>query len=120
MVVTYEWTVQKLFYEIGPDSEGHSDIVTSIEWLLTASDGEDPPHEALWSGITHVSWEEGDDWIEFADLSESDCVSWVQADIGEEEIARIEASLNAQIAEKETPTKGSAKSGGFPWNEDDF
>ena len=38
MANTYSWTIQRLSYEIGPDSEGHSDVVYNVDWLLTASD----------------------------------------------------------------------------------
>ena len=119
MAVTYGWSIRELSYEIGPDSEGHSDIVNSVDWLLTASDDEDPPHEALWAGVQKLTWEDGDPWIDYSDLTQSDCVGWVQAKLGNDEIASMEAKLDAQIAEKETPTKGSAGSGDLPWDEGD-
>ena len=117
MANTYSWTIQKLSYELGPDSEGHSDIVNNIEWLLTASDGEDPPHEAKWSGVAHITWEEGDQWIPYEDLTQSDVVGWVEEDIGEDYIADMQSGLDAEIAEQETPTHGSSSD--MPWDGDD-
>ena len=119
MANTYSWTIQRLSYEIGPDSEGHSDVVYSVDWLLTASDGEDPPHEALWSGNTKVTWEEGDDWIAYGDLVESDVVGWVEDVIGEDGLADMKSKLDAQIAEEANPTEASSRSGDLPWDEDD-
>ena len=119
MANTYSWTIQKLSYEIGPDSEGHSDAVYSVDWLLTASDGEDPPHEAKWAGIAKVTWEEGDDWIAYEDLTQSDVVGWVEDDIGEDELADMKSKLDAQIAEEANPTEASSRSGDLPWDEDD-
>ena len=118
MANTYSWTIQGLSYEIGPDSEGHSDVVYSVDWLLTASDGEDPPHEARWAGVTKVTWEEGDDWIPYGDLVESDVVGWVESSLGDE-LASMKSQLDAQIAEEVNPTEGSANSGDMPWDEDD-
>ena len=117
MANTYSWTIQRLSYEVGPDSEGHSDIVNNIEWLLTASDGEDPPHEAGWSGNAKVTWEEGDDWIPYEDLVESDVVGWVEDDIGEDELASMKSKLDAQIEEEVNPTEASTRD--MPWDEDD-
>ena len=119
MANTYSWTIQRLSYEIGPDSEGHSDVVYNVDWLLTASDGEDPPHEALWSDNAKVTWEEGDDWIPYEDLTQSDVVGWVEDDIGEDELADMKLKLDAQIAEEANPTEASAGSGDMPWDEDD-
>ena len=119
MANTYSWTIQRLSYEIGPDSEGHSDVVNSVDWLLTASDGEDPPHEALWSGVAKVAWEEGDDWIAYGDLVESDVVGWVESSLGDEQIEALQASFDAQIAEEITPTKEQMRGDELPWNEGD-
>ena len=116
MANTYSWTIKRLSYEIGPDSEGHSDVVYSVDWRLTASDGEDPPHEALWSGVAKVTWEEGDDWIAYGDLVESDVVGWVESSLGDE-LASMKSQLDAQIEEEVNPTEESTKD--MPWDEDD-
>ena len=116
MANTYTWSVTKLYYDLGPDGEGHTDIVTSVDWLVTASDGEDPPHEALYSRTTHLVWEEGDPWVDYGDLEESDVIDWVQGVVGEEAIADMQSGLDSQIAEQETPTHGSSSD--MPWGED--
>jgi hypothetical protein len=76
MANTYSWKIQSLIYDVGPDSEGHSDVVIQIESKLIASDGEDPPVEASSWVTTKVTWEEGDQWIPYGDLVESDVVGW--------------------------------------------
>ena len=118
MANTYSWTIRRLSYEIGPDSEGHSDVVYSVDWLLTASDGEDPPHEALWSGVAKVTWEETDQWIPYEDLTQSDVVGWVESSLGDQ-LADMKSKLDAQIAEEVNPTEASTSSGDMPWDEDD-
>ena len=47
----------------------------------------------------------------YADITEEDVQGWVETIIGEYELANIEASLDAQIAEQKTPTKATGK----PW-----
>ena len=116
MANTYSWTIRQLSYEIGPDSEGHGDVVYSVDWLLTASDEEDPPHEALWAGLAKLTWEEGDDWIPYEDLTEAVVVGWVEEDIGESELADMKSRLDAQIAEEVTPTRETSNT--MPWDED--
>ena len=119
MANTYSWTIQRLYYDLGPDAEGHSDIVTSVDWLVTASDGEDPPHEALYSRTTHLVWEEGDPWIPYADLTQATVQSWVEEDLGEDGVEALEASLAANIAEQVTPTHETMRGDELPWNEGD-
>ena len=116
MANTYSWTIRQLSYEIGPDSEGHSDVVFSVDWLLKASDEEDPPHEALWSGLAQLTWEEGDDWIPYEDLTEVVVVGWVEEDIGESELTDMKSKLDAQIAEEVPPTHETSST--MPWDED--
>ena len=116
---TYSWTIQRLAYEIGPDSDGHSDVVYNVDWLLTASDDDDPPHEALWAGLTHVTWEDTDDWIPYEDLTKAVVVGWVEEDIGEDGLVAMKLKLDAQIAEEVTPTRETSRT--MPWEpeEDD-
>ena len=116
MAISYSWTIQRLSYEIGPDSEGHSDVVYSVDWLLAASDEEDPPHEALWCGVAQLTREEGDDWIPYEDLTEAVVVGWVEEDIGESELTDMKSKLDAQIAEQVTPTHETSST--MPWDED--
>jgi hypothetical protein len=114
MANTYSWTIQRLSSEIGPDSEGHSDVVCSVDWLLTASDEEDPPHEALWAGAAKLTWDETDDWIPYEDLTEAVVVGWVEQDIGEDELTDMKSKLDAQIAEQATPTHETSRT--MPWD----
>ena len=118
MANTYSWTMQGIWYDVGPDSEGHSNVVSTIDWLLTASDNEDPPHEAKWTGTAHVTWAESDDWIAYEDLTESDVVGWVEDEFAEGELDEMKSNLDAQIEEEVNPTKLSVSVGNMPWNND--
>ena len=54
---------------------------------------------------------DSENFTAYADITEEDVQGWVEAKIGEDELAKIEAGLDAQIAEKKTPTKATGK----PW-----
>ena len=117
MANTYSWTIQQLAYEIGPDSDGHRDVVYIVDWLLTASDEEDPPHNARWSGITHVTREAAIDWIPYEELTEAVVVGWVEEDMGEDELVAMKSKLDAQIAEDVAPTRKTNST--MPWEEEE-
>ena len=55
---------------------------------------------------------EGDVTTPYADLTEETVVGWVKSALGEEQVASVIATLEAQLAEQATPTVGSGK----PWS----
>ena len=120
----FTWTVKGLRYDLGPDSEGHTDIVISIDYLLVAT-SDDGEYEAKWSGLAKVKWEDGDDWVPYDEITEEQAIQWSQNALNnqgvepDDYVAKLEAQLEAQLAELENPTEKSARSGDLPWNEDD-
>jgi len=54
---------------------------------------------------------DSENFTAYADITEEDAQGWVEAKIGADRLAEIEAGLDAQITEKETPTRGTGK----PW-----
>ena len=118
MANTYSWTIQGISYKVGPDSEGHSNVVYNVEWLLTVSDNEDPPTEVPWSGTTSLTRAKGDDWVAYEDLTEADVVGWVEGGFAEGIFDGLKSKLDAQIEEEANPTKLSVSFGNMPWNND--
>ena len=62
-------------------------------------------------GTVGLDAPDSENFTAYADITEEDVQGWVEAKIGADRLAEIEASLNAQIAEQKTPTKGT----GLPW-----
>ncbi len=118
------WSVNQLTYDLGPDSEGHTDIVISIDWLLTGTSDESE-HTVKWAGISKVKWEEGDDWVPYDEITEEQAVQWAQDQINnqgaepQDYVAVMEAQLAAQLAKLDHPTQEIARPGDLPWNEGD-
>jgi hypothetical protein len=50
-------------------------------------------------------------FTDWDNLDEFTVLSWATNEMGEEQVAAIEASIDAQIAEKANPTSGT----GVPW-----
>ena len=63
-------------------------------------------------GTVGLDAPDSEDFTAYADITEEDVQGWVEAKIGADSLAKIEASLDAQIAEQRTPTKASGK----PWS----
>ena len=114
MANTYSWSFPSLDVEL-TDAEGHTDIVYTIHWRLRADDGDE--HMASTVGTSSVKWEEGDPWIPYEDLTESDVQGWVEEDFGEEQLGKVKADLDAKIEEEVSPTHETKHN--MPWNEDD-
>ena len=113
MSIKYSWSFPSIDVKIGPDEDDHTDIVYRIHWRYSATDDEDPPHTPSSIGSSSIIWEEGDPWIEYADLTESDIQGWVEEQIGEEELEEMQARLAANIAEQVQPTYETKRI--MPW-----
>lgn len=50
-------------------------------------------------------------YISYDDLTEANVIAWVKATLGEDEVARVEAKVAAQITKSKTPPT----SWGLPW-----
>ena len=119
MAISYSWSFSALDVELGPDAADHTDVVYTVHWRYSATDEEDPPHTASSIGTSSVTWEEGDPWIAYGDLTQSDVEGWVEEDLGEDGVKALEASLAANIAEQVTPTHETMRGDELPWNEGD-
>jgi len=89
-----------------------SDVVTTVHW--TASDTE-TVGENTYTGSTYgsVGLAEADSssFTAYADIKESDAVTWAKAALGTDEVTAIETGIAGQITEAKTPTTTS----GVPW-----
>ena len=92
------WTVTGLL--VKPQADGFTDVVYIVNWLCTATDG---TNEARRGGKTEVPTPAGGTFTPFDQLTEAEVVGWVQAQLGPEEVAKIEADLVAQLAYMANP-----------------
>jgi hypothetical protein len=85
-----------------------SDVVTTLHWQCTDSDGE---HHGRCYGTVGLSEPDADSFTAYADISEADAIAWAKAAIGEEQVAAYEASVASQIELSKNPVSAA----GVPW-----
>ena len=111
--MSYTWKVAALDYAVSQD--GLSNVVTTVHWTCSK---EDENGNSGYSYGTHSLPEpDPSNFVEWDNLDEFTVLSWMtsdmvaKADEGENPAMAVEASVDAQIAEKANPTCGC----GVPW-----
>ena len=107
MAISYEWNVSTV--DIYPTKDSKSDVVHNVHWRLTATDDTNKDSDGNnWTaevyGSQPVDTSDLSSFKAFADLTASDVQGWVEAAMGAEAVTNYKADLDAQIAEKVTPT----------------
>ena len=112
--MSYQWKVAALDYAVSQD--GLSNVVTTVHW--TCSKEDENGNTGYSYGSHDLSAPDPDNFTAWNDLDEFTVLSWMtsnmvaQVEEGEEsEVDRVQASVDAQIAEKANPTHGT----GVPW-----
>ena len=98
-MTTYQWNV------VNTDYTTDGKFVVTCHYTVTATDGD---YTASTYGTTSYTQEQGKSYVPYADLTEAECVGWVQTSIGKD---TVEASLQAQIDTLKNPVQES----GVPW-----
>ena len=107
MAINYAWDVSTV--NTYPTKDSNADVVYNVHWRLTATDdtNKDSDGEYWTAGVYGSQTLDTDSissFIAFADLDAAKVQSWVEAAIGADEVTAKKAALDAQIAEKITPT----------------
>ena len=107
MAIGYTWDVSTV--DTYPTKDSKSDVVYNVHWRLTATDDTNKDSEGNnWTATSYgsqgVDTSDLSSFTAFADLKASDVQGWVEAALGADEVTALKARLDAQIAEKITPT----------------
>ena len=107
MAIGYTWDVSTC--DTYPSKSGKSNVVHNVHWRLTGTDdtnndSDGNPQTATVYGSQSVSTDDLSSFINWSDLKASDVQGWVEAGLGSDDVTAMKASLDAQIAEKVTPT----------------
>jgi len=107
MAINYDWNVSTV--DTYPTKDSKSDVVYNVHWRLLATDdanndADGNPQSASVYGSQPLDVSDLSSFKAFADLKASDVQGWVEAALGADEVTKMKASLDAQIAEKVTPT----------------
>lgn len=95
------------------DRDTADGFVTTAHWTASKTVGIPDVGEFSAGSYGSVGFtkEDGVNLIPYADLTEATVIGWVEASLGAETLAAMEASYDAQIAEQQAPSKAT----GTPW-----
>ena len=104
--MTITWKIEQL--QCLPVAEGQTNVVNSVNWRVNAVDGE---YSATAYGSCGVSYQSGETFTPFADLTEEQVCEWIWANGVDK--AQLEANLTQQIATQKNPPVVTPP---LPWN----
>ena len=107
MAINYAWDVSTV--DTYPTKDSNSDVVYNVHWRLTATDDTNKDSDGNnWTATSYGSQGLDTDsissFVAFGSLDAAKVQGWVEAALGADEVTAMKASLDAQIAEKITPT----------------
>ena len=107
MAINYTWDVSTV--DTYPTKDSKSDVVHNVHWRLKATDDTNKDSDGNnWTadvyGSQVVDTSDLSSFTAFADLTASDVPGWVEAALGADKGTEMKAGLDANIAEKITPT----------------
>ena len=102
--MSHTWTISSMDYDVS--SGGKTNVVTTVHWRCSKQDGDNSGSSYGTAGLEAPSGA----FVEWDDITEATAVGWAKAAMGDDEVASVEAAIDAQIAEKATPTTGTGVS----------
>ena len=98
MAVTYTWTINAM--DCYPQHDGETDVVFTVHWTLNGTDG---TYNGSVYGTVGVTYDASAPFTPYADLTQNQVVGWVEAALGAEQVASLEANIATQIANQANP-----------------
>ena len=107
MAIGYTWDCKTC--DTYPTKDSKSDVVYNVHWRLTATDDTNKDSDGNnWTATIYGSQtldiSDLSNFIEWSSLTASDVQGWVETALTADTVTAMKAALDAQIAEKVTPT----------------
>ena len=107
MAINYAWDVSTV--DTYPTKDSNADVVYNVHWRLTATDdanndADGNPQTSTVYGSQALDTDSISSFVAFADLDAAKVQGWVEAALTADTVTAMKASLDAEIAEKITPT----------------
>ena len=107
MAIAYTWDVSTV--DTYPTKSSKADVIHNVHWRLTGTDDTNKDSEGDYQTAKSYGSEGLDtsdlaSFTAFASVSKANVQSWVEAALGADTVTAMKAGLDAQIAEKVTPT----------------
>lgn len=107
MAISYAWDVSTC--DTYPTKSGKSNVVHKVHWRLTATDdtnkdSDGNPQTASVYGAQGLDTSDLSTFTNWSSLDAAKVQGWVEAALGSDKVTALKTGLDAQIAEKVTPT----------------
>jgi len=107
MAINYTWDVSTC--DTYPTKSGKSNVVHNVHWRLTATDDTNndsngDPQTATVYGSQGLDTSDLSSFTNWSSLDAAKVQGWVEAALTADTVTAMKAGLDAQIAEKVTPT----------------
>ena len=107
MAIGYTWDCKTC--DTYPSKSGKSNVVHTVHWKLTATDDTNKDEDGYyWSqsyfGAQLLDTSDLSNFKNWSTLTSSDVQGWVESALGSDTVTDMKARLNAEIAEKVSPT----------------
>jgi hypothetical protein len=99
MSITNTWNVVSM--DSYPEKDGEQDVVFTVHWTLTATDG---TYNGSIYGSVGVPLNTTGEFTPYAELTLDEVVGWVKEALCAEQVAEYEANVAAQIESQVNPT----------------
>jgi hypothetical protein len=98
MTITNTWNVVQM--DAYPEKDGETDVVFTVHWRC---DGTDGTYYGGVYGSQGVSIDPEAPFVPYAELTQDQVIGWVQAAMGEEQVAALKANIDGQIENQINP-----------------
>jgi len=107
MAISYAWDVSTV--DTYPTKDSNSDVVYNVHWRLTATDDanndtDGNPQTSSVYGSQSLDTDSISSFTAFGSLDAAKVQGWVEAALTADTVTEMKSGLDAQIAEKVTPT----------------
>jgi len=107
MAINYTWDVNTC--DVYPTKSGKSNVVHTVHWRLTATDGTNNDSDgnsqtAEIYGSRRLDTSDLSSFTNWSSLDAAKVQGWVEAALTADKVTEMKANLDAEIAEKVTPT----------------
>lgn len=106
----FAWAVKQL--NVIPTKDQHSDVVHSVAWEVTGSDGKDSTST---SGALSINTDVTENFTAYENLTEAQVLSWVFAALGQDGKQRAEDQVQLVLESKRSIVAIVPKSS-LPWS----
>ena len=107
MAINYTWNVKRC--DVFPTKSGKSNVVHNVHWRLKATDdanndSDGNPITAEMYGSQGLDTSDLSSFTNWSSLDAAKVQGWVETAMGSDAVTALKTGLDAQIAEKVTPT----------------